>query len=228
VGRGALNSGLAHMTTTETEIPTKATTTSTPCCRGKTVAMWSLVAVVVMAGGAWGWANYLQTYHLATVQEGVLYRDGNRGIREFATAVRQSKVKTVISLIDDAELADAKKPQFAAEMALCKERGVKVVRVPVKLGGWPTTEDVRTVLNVAADKANQPVLVHCAQGVRRTGMMVAAYQESVMGWDNARATMSMMTFGHSGRTVKDVAQFIEVYDAKERRVTRQLAASSEE
>ena len=215
------------MTTTETEIPTKATTTSTPCCRGKTVAMWSLVAVVVMAGGAWGWANYLQTYHLATVQEGVLYRDGNRGIREFATAVRQSKVKTVISLIDDAELADAKKPQFAAEMALCKERGVKVVRVPVKLGGWPTTEDVRKFLEVASAKENQPVLVHCAQGVRRTGMMVAAYQESVMGWDDAKAKAEMKTFKHGERTTKDVERFISVYDGKERRVTAQLEQSDE-
>jgi hypothetical protein len=130
------------MTTSEMEIP-PTTSTGTRCCRGKTVAVGSVVAVIVLAGGAWAWANYLQTYHLAAVQEGVLYRDGNRGIREFATALRQVKPKTVVSLIDDAELADPKKPQFAEEMALCRERGVTVVRVPVKLGGWPTTEDVR-------------------------------------------------------------------------------------
>jgi protein tyrosine phosphatase (PTP) superfamily phosphohydrolase (DUF442 family) len=211
-------------TTTQTELPP----TPVRCCRGKTTAAWVVALAVVLAGGVWGWATYLQTYHLATVQEGVLYRDGNRGVREFATMVRKVKPKTVVSLIDDQELADAKKPQFAREMELCKEQGVNVVRIPVKLGGWPTTEDVRRFLDVVGDKKNQPAVVHCAQGVRRTGMMVAAFQESVMGWDAARAKMSLLTFGHSERTVKDVERFIEVYDARERRMTRQLAQSNEE
>src|SRR3954469_21240203 len=155
------------------------------------------VCVLLLLIGFLAWRTWFQTYHLATVQEGVLYRDGNRGVREFATMVRKVKPKTVVSLIDDQELADAKKPQFAREMELCKEQGVNVVRIPVKLGGWPTTEDVRKFLDVVSDKKNQPAVVHCAQGVRRTGMMVAAFQESVMGWDRTQAKASVLTFGHS-------------------------------
>lgn len=197
------------------------------CCRVSRFTILALALLVVIGGGAWVWAEYFQTYHYAVVQDGVLLRDGNRGVRELENAVRKGRPKTVVSLIDDQELADPKKGQFAAETELLKQQGVRLVRIPVKLGGWPSTEDVRKFLEVAQAKENQPVLVHCAQGVRRTGMMVAAFQESVLGFDDAKAKSAMLTFGHSQRTVKDVERFIEVYDAKERRVTRQLEQSEE-
>jgi protein tyrosine/serine phosphatase len=204
------------------------TPTPQPCCSAKVITFCVItLAVAVGLGSAWVWTEYLQTYHLATVQEGVLYRDGNRGLREFQTAVRNIKPKTVVSLIDDNELADPHKPMFAEEIEWCRQHGVNVVRIPVKLGGWPTTEDVRTFLDVLQDKNNQPVLVHCAQGVRRTGMFVAAYQESVLGWDDAKVKSNLLTFGHSKRTVKDVERFVDVYNAKDRAVTAQLAASEE-
>ena len=200
---------------------------SSRCCGGKSAALWAVALVLLSGGGAWAWAEYVQTYHLETVQAGVLYRDGNRGMREFETAIRKVKPKTVVSLIDDNELADPKKPMFGEEMTWCGQQGVNVVRIPVKLGGWPTTADVRKFLDLVQDERNQPVLVHCAQGVRRTGMFVAAYQESVLGWNDKKAKDELLTFGHSQRTVKDVQRFIDVYDAGERRVTAQLDPSEE-
>ncbi len=192
------------------------------------VTLWIVTLMVVAGGGAWAWATYLQTYHFAAVQDGVLYRDGNRGIREFETAIRKGSVKTVVCLIDDQELNNSAKPQFAHEMELCKKQGVQMVRVPVKLGGWPTTADVQKFLEVVQDKSRQPVLVHCAQGVRRTGMMAAAFEESVLGWDREKTKAAILTFGHSERTAKDVARFIDVYDAKEKTVTKQLEQSKED
>jgi protein tyrosine/serine phosphatase len=148
------------------------------------------------------------------VTEGVLYRDGCQSPREFENALERTKVKTVVSLIDDRELNDPAKPQFKREEQILRERGVNLVRIPVKLGGWPTEQDVRRFLDIATDKQNQPVMVHCAQGVRRTGMMVAAYQQAVLGYDDQKARESLLTFGHSERTIKDVKAFIDGYDPR--------------
>src|SRR5580765_1082121 len=126
------------------------------------------ICLVSIAIGFLVWRQRYETYHLAVVQEGVLYRDGNRGRREFATMVRRVKPKTIVSLVDDEEIADREKPEFAAEIEFAKQQGIPIERIPIRLGGWPKTEDVRGFLEIATDKSRQPVVVHCAQGVRRT------------------------------------------------------------
>jgi protein tyrosine/serine phosphatase len=172
-----------------------------------------IVLVVVVLLGGWAlWRAKWQVYHFATVDPGVLYRDGNRGMREFAHGIERGKIRTVVLLIDDGELSDKNKPEFAAEMEWAKAHGLRVERLPIQLGGWPTADDVRHFLSVVSDRQNQPVLVHCAQGVRRTGMMVAAYQRQVLRWDQAKTRAAILTFGHSTRTVGDVQRFIDGYD----------------
>jgi len=186
-----------------------------------------LVAGVLAVVGFLVWRQWFQTYHLATVQEGVLYRAGNRGLREFANAIRRVKPRTVVCLIDDNELSDARKPQFQQELRFLADRRIAVCRIPIALGGWPTPADVRQFLSVVSDAKNQPVLVHCAQGVRRTGMLAAAYQQSVLGYDDARAKSAILTFGHSRRSIGDVEKFIELYDAKQMEMTGSLPMSVE-
>lgn len=185
-----------------------------------------LVAVLLLVVGVeLVWQRYFATYHLATVQAGVLYRDGAANIRQLKAAVDQVNAKTVICLIDDQELADPTKPQFRQEMDFLKQKGVRVERIPIPLGGWPATPDVQRFLDLVNDKNNQPVLVHCAQGVRRTAMMVAAYQESTLGYDKDKTKAAILTFGHSDKTINDIKRFIDGYDPKARTVAIQVAAA---
>ena len=183
-----------------------------------------LVAGLGAAGAVWAWRQYLQTYHLATVRDGVLYRDGVRSLREFRTAVARVHPKTIVSLVDDTEITHE---PFTDEMAFCRDHGIDVVRIPIQLGGWPLSEQLKQFLDLAADPQRQPLLVHCAQGVRRTGMMVAAYQESILGYSGDQARSAMLTFGHSQRTAGDVQRFIEFYDPASRSLTRELEMSKE-
>ena len=92
-------------------------------------------------------------------------------------------------------------------------------RIAVKLGGWPSSEDIQAFLRTVESPANQPVLLHCAQGVRRTAMFVAAYQESVMGYDQTKAKDAILSFGHSSDTIDDIKRFIDHYDPQSRTVS---------
>lgn len=204
-------------------------TAANPTTKANHRTMYVVAAILVLiAVGALTWFLFFQTYHLLTVQDGVLYRTGNRGIREFRNSLRASGAKTVVCVVDDEEMVDPDKPMFAEEKAYLEARGVKFVHIPVTLGGWPTTGDVRKFLATVEDKNNQPVIVHCAQGVRRTGMFVAAYERSVLGWDAEKCRANMQAFGHSGRTTRDVEKFIDTYDGATRSLTAELAPTGQE
>jgi protein tyrosine phosphatase (PTP) superfamily phosphohydrolase (DUF442 family) len=188
------------------------TTVLTPT-RRKTRLPGILGVLVVLAAGGGGvyWA-FFQTYHLATVSPGVLYRDGSHSVRELRHAIQQVKPRTVVSLVDPNEVADPDKPQFKEEGQYLAGQNIKLVQIPVTLGGWPDSQDVQTFLKTVNDPANQPVLVHCAQGVRRTGMFVAAYQLSVQKLDKDQAKAEIQSFGHSDKTLSDIRRFIDAYD----------------
>jgi len=177
-----------------------------------------LVFAAAVAAAAWLWMYRFGTYHFAEVEKGVLYRDGNRGLREFKTALRKGNVRTVVMLNDDQE---AQRDPFKTELEYLKDHSIEVVRIPVKLGGYPTSDQVRQFLEVLNDRTKWPILVHCAQGVRRTGMMVAAYQESVLGYDDSKAKSCMLPWGRkpTSQTLADVKTFIDDYDGKKRELT---------
>jgi protein tyrosine/serine phosphatase len=169
---------------------------------------WTTVgAISIVVLGAFGvWWTFVDDYHFAVVQPGVLYRDGNRSLREFKTAHRKSDFKTVVCLVSDREFS---RPEFQSEAEFCREKGIELIRVPVVEGGTPSEADVQRFLGVAQDKSKQPVLVHCAQGIMRTGMMVAAYQQRVLGYDRKRALDSVMLFNKGVERADAVKAFIE-------------------
>jgi protein tyrosine phosphatase (PTP) superfamily phosphohydrolase (DUF442 family) len=177
-----------------------------------------LVFAAAVAAAVWLYMYRLGTYHFAEVEKGVLYRDGNRGLREFKTALRKSTARTVVMLNDDQEL---QKEPFKSELNYLNDQKIELIRIPVKLGGYPTSDQVRQFLTIVNDHTKRPILVHCAQGVRRTGMMVAAYQESVLGYDDAKTKACILPWGRkpTSQTLADVKAFIDGYDGKKRELT---------
>jgi protein tyrosine/serine phosphatase len=65
----------------------------------------------------------------------------------------------------------------------------------------PVDDDVIKFLRIVTDKASQPVLVHCAQGSDRTGMMVAIYRIVVQGWSKEDAVREMKEGGYGFHSI---------------------------
>jgi len=185
----------------------------------------AVLATIAAGSGAWVYFYFIDKYHFQAVAPGVLYRDGLRNMREFNNAITTSRAKSVVSLLDDKEYM---KEPFNQEWEYLNRAKVKMIAIPIKLGGYPTTADVRKFLTEIEKRHRQPMLIHCAQGIRRTGMMVAAYQMSVMGWDKDRAKHEIQSYGHSERTIGDIKKFIDAYDPEKREVVGELGTGSEE
>ena len=168
-----------------------------------------IVILAVVLTGFLVWRQFFQTYHLVVVDPGKLYRDGNRSLREFKNTLRKAKPRTVIAIVDDKEFGER---EFVAARELVQSRGLEFHWIPIRAGWYPTAEQVRQFLNIASDPAKQPVLYHDDEGIRRAGMMMAAYQETVLGYDDAKTMAAIRAFGHSERTIGEVRRFIEAYD----------------
>jgi len=160
----------------------------------------------------------VETYHYDVVDPGVLYRTGFRAPRELATTCRLVQPRTIVALIDEQEL---EREPFRGEWAFCATRGIRLLPIPIPvIQRTPSTEDVRLFLAVVEARANQPVAVHCAQGIRRTGMMCAAYHMSVLGFTRAESRDLVRRYGRDdeGESIADVLAFIERYDPQSRTV----------
>jgi protein tyrosine/serine phosphatase len=94
-------------------------------------------------------------------------------------------------------------------------------------GNWPTSDNVDVALRVIAKQSRRPVLIASADGIRRPGMVVAAYLTSVKKLDKAAAMKRIHELYGDGPGVADVERFLEVYDPASQKVTRELPMSKE-
>lgn len=169
----------------------------------------------VNGAGLTSWLYAARPYHFREVQHGVLYRDGLRNPVQFMCSVNKAQPKTLVSLLSKAEIET---DRFAPAIAEARAAGVQTECLDISEGDWPSNETIQRFLSIATDPQRQPVMVHCREGVRRTGMMVAAYQMSVLGYSKEQAKAAIEHFDHTGRTLRDLERFVDLYDPASRSV----------
>jgi hypothetical protein len=77
----------------------------------------------------------------------------------------------------------------------------------------PKDSDVIDFLRIVTTKSAQPVLVHCAQGSDRTGMMVAIYRIVVQGWSKDDAIKEMVEGGYGFHSIwQDLVRYVRNLD----------------
>ena len=134
----------------------------------------------------------------------VLYR-GAQPTREGFIELEKLGVRSVINL-----------RSLHSDRELLEGSGLEYFRVSFK--PWHVEEeDVVHFLKIATDVENQPVFVHCALGVDRTGTMVAVYRMYVEGWtaEEAMAEIEEMGFHEAWENMRGYLRSFDVDAVRE-------------
>jgi len=84
----------------------------------------------------------------------------------------------------------------------------------IKMYAWhPEDAEVVAFLRIVTTPSLQPVLVHCAQGSDRTGMMVAIYRIAVQGWSKENALKEMTDGDYGFHPIwRDLVSYVQHLD----------------
>jgi protein tyrosine/serine phosphatase len=115
---------------------------------------------------------------------GILSRSGQPTLDNFKW-LKQNGWKSVVDFREDGEKGnpyalDSKLPGF-------NNLGLNFLSIPIKDSTVPSNDQADQFLKFVTDPKNQPVHVHCAAGIGRTGIAVALYRYSVQNWPMDKA-----------------------------------------
>ena len=155
--------------------------------RGRIVI--GLVAALALGVGGGKLYDVRVRHRLGVITEGQIYKSAVMPPEEMAAVAKELGLRTVIDLRtfvpgqDPTNTTDLDRIQ--AEGAALKAVGVRHVHLPSSQ--VPDDATVKLFLEVLADPANRPALIHCHHGVGRTELFVALYRIEFEGWSNEKA-----------------------------------------
>lgn len=127
---------------------------------------------------------------------GKIYRSEQPdSIYELANLKQARGLKTIINLRGEKIIQRDSSAQVEAEFA--RNYGVKLVFINFELP--PSDQNVKDLLAVLDDERNHPVLIHCEEGVVRTGLAVAVYRMERCGWTPEQVLNEMLQQGFQNR-----------------------------
>ena len=153
---------------------------------------WTLLALfALVAGGGGAWSAYQSraAKNFAVVEPGVLVRSGRVKPDYLAELVRRHNIKTVFSFTFAGD---------AEERAACDALGVARHFQYLAGDGVGPDEPYLRFLEIVADPANCPMLVHCSAGVQRTGGATLLFRVLRQGWSWNQAYAEMLAMGNDG------------------------------
>jgi protein tyrosine phosphatase (PTP) superfamily phosphohydrolase (DUF442 family) len=137
-----------------------------------------IVAVVLIGGAGALWYQYAHpVHHFAEVDSGILYRCGQPDEAQFALLAERYHLRTVVNLRG----TEGNAPWYVVEQRFCADHHLNFVTLDL-IDREHIRSNLRRFLEVVADAANRPVLVHCEVGTARTGFAVAAYRIVFQKW----------------------------------------------
>jgi protein tyrosine/serine phosphatase len=174
----------------------------------------TLLALLIVAGPlAYYRYQTKASRNLRVVKDGFLYRSGQFTPQGLAGITKQLGIRTVVSLrVHDGSKRDSEPSYW--EDVVCKELGIKFVRIPlgespsVSHPHLPTPSTIAQFREVLTNDQSypKPVLLHCCAGIHRAGMFTALYRMEFEGWTPERAMEEMRECGFEGLENMDDVQ----------------------
>jgi tyrosine-protein phosphatase SIW14 len=140
----------------------------------------ALLPALALLAASSGCARVL--YNFGTVEPERILRSAQPSPLFLTWLVRERGIRTLVNL-------RGKTAGF--ESAFAARHGLRLFSFDLSATRPPSDEDVRRFLEIVSDPENQPVLVHCRNGVDRTGYMLGIYRVRVQGWSAHQASREM-------------------------------------
>jgi protein tyrosine/serine phosphatase len=121
-------------------------------------------------------------YNFHVVDDGRLYRSGQPKVDELEEVINTFNIRTLINLRG----SNQGKDWYDEEAALCHKRGVTLVDHALSARSLPPGEVLAAVINTF-QTAEYPILLKCASGSDRSGMVSAIYRMVILGEDRTAA-----------------------------------------
>jgi protein tyrosine phosphatase (PTP) superfamily phosphohydrolase (DUF442 family) len=176
------------------------------------------IMIAALLGVAWNQANH----NFGAVQPERVYRSGQMPASALAQALRERRIKTVLNLRGSNPSAS----WYRDELAVTREACATHVDVAMSSCLWMSRVQLQAVVKTL-DAAEYPMLIHCAWGSERTGL-VSAFAELLRSGgtlDDARAQFSIRYLFVRVNDGKVMAEHLDQYEnwLRARRIEHQPA-----
>jgi len=159
--------------------------------------------IFVVAGGYLAWCSP-PVDNFGCVEPGALYRSAQPGAAGLRVLQHRYGIRTVINLRSPDRVRT--RPLAQEEVAFARNHGMRFINLPY---GDPSPEtQIEKFLAIMDDPANHPVLIHCAEGKERSGVMIAAWRMRKQGWPYDRAVAEMESFGFEPAQKPDMLHLV--------------------
>ena len=175
-----------------------------------------LCALGLLALLVWGWNEILKPRLIAkrwgVVEPGQIYRSGQVSRHLLGKMLDQNKIRVIVDLTT----LEPGNIDQVTEDAEAQRRGITKIRCPLQGDGTGEIREYARALAaiVAAEKSQQPVLVHCAAGSQRTGGVVAMYRLLFQQADPQAVRDEMVRFDWSPTRDRKLLDYLDQHQSE--------------
>jgi protein tyrosine/serine phosphatase len=145
----------------------------------------AVVALALVSASLAGTGCVRAVYNFGTVDPGRIYRSAQPSPLLLRYVLWRYGIRTLVNLRGDTQ---------GFESAFATRHGLRLLVLDLSASRPPRQDEVERFLAIVRDPSNYPILVHCRNGVDRTGYMLGLYRTGVQGWTVPRALREMNRF----------------------------------